>query len=138
MMYFSEQISAMEISVPAMTKKGRIELFVDEENILHVTSIGDIDVQTALECQATALKLTDHIPGKVSILVDVNRAGKESHEARQVWKNMKYEKDADVAMFGIHPVAKFVATLYMKFAKIKNVRFFSTKEEALAWLRAMK
>lgn len=117
---------------------GKIKLFIDAENILNVISMGDIDRETALECQTVALELTDPIPATVNVLVDLNKAGKESHEARKVWRDMTYEKDANVALFGIHPVAKFLATLYMKFTKIKNVRFFNAREEALVWLRSTK
>lgn len=117
---------------------GKIKLFLDEENILNVISLGDIDKETALECNAVSRKLSDTVPGKIKVLVDLNKGGKESPEARKIFKDMKYNKEADVALFGMHPVAKLLASLYMKFSKIQNVRFFDTREDALAWLRSIE
>ena len=45
------------------------------------------------------------------------------------------EKLVKIAIFGLNPVARVIASFIMGVAKKKDQRFFKTKEEALAWLK---
>jgi len=47
----------------------------------------------------------------------------------------EYEKTGKVAVFGLHPVARVIASFVMGVSKNKDMRFFKAKEEALAWLK---
>ncbi len=40
-----------------------------------------------------------------------------------------------VALFGLHPVARVVASFFMGATKKKDMRFYKTRGEALAWLK---
>ena len=74
--------------------------------------------------------------GKVDVLVDLNKAGQASSKARETFKGMSEDENVGrVAIFGVHPVAKVLASFFMEVSKNRNIRFFKTKEAALEWLK---
>jgi hypothetical protein len=44
-------------------------------------------------------------------------------------------KTGKTAFFGMHPVARVIASFVMGVSPNKMMRFFKTKEDALIWLR---
>ena len=70
------------------------------------------------------------------MLIDITKAKKQSPEARMTWKELsEHEKIEKIALFGLHPVARVLASFIIGQSKKKDMRFFKTKEEALAWLK---
>ena len=111
-------------------------LYLDEDNILHVIRVGVVDKEAAIEIASSALKLVELVDGKVKILTDLNRAGGSSSEARRVYQEMLEHVKLDrLALCGLHPVARVIASFTMGVTKKRTVRFFTTKAEALAWLK---
>jgi len=107
------------------------------DDILFVQGVGDIDDEMALEIKDTANKFLDMVDGKLNILMDMDKAGKPSPKARKSYMELSEdERIGKVALYGIHPVAKVLASFVIGVTKKKDVRFFSSKEEALAWLKA--
>ena len=45
------------------------------------------------------------------------------------------EKIGKIAMFGMHPVARVVASFVMGVTNKEDMRFFKSKEDALLWLK---
>ena len=75
----------------------------------------------------------------MNVFIDLNKAGKGSPEARKIWKKLtENEKTGRVAFFGLHPVARVLASFTMGVSKNKDMRFFKTREEALEWLKESK
>ncbi len=115
---------------------GESRLYLDEDNIGYVTLIGEVDEKAADRYMDAALKMINMAEGAVNFLVDVNKTGKLSTEARGVFKEMsEHEKTGRVAIFGMHPVAKVLASFVMGVSRKKDMQFFRTEEEALAWLK---
>ena len=115
---------------------GENRLYFGENDIINGTYIGDIDVKMANELREANLKLMNLVEGKVKILNDMNRIGKPSFEARKIFQEFTlHEKIEKVAFFGLHPVARVIASFFIGRSKKKDMRFFETKEEALAWLK---
>jgi hypothetical protein len=111
-------------------------LYLDEDNILHVIRVGVVDKEAAIEIASSALKLVELVDGKVKILTDLNRAGGSSSGARKVYQEMLEHVKLDrLALCGLHPVARVIASFTMGVTKKRTVRFFTTKAEALAWLK---
>ena len=82
------------------------------------------------------LPIEEIVEGKLNILVDLNKAGKGSSEARKLaQENMKDGTLGKIALFGLHPVARVLAAFILGVTSKKDARFFKTKEEALAWLK---
>lgn len=65
----------------------------------------------------------------------LNKAGKSSPEARLIWQQISgLEKTNKVAKYGLNPVARVLASFVIGVYHKSNMRFFSTKEEAMTWL----
>lgn len=114
---------------------GENKSFLILENIIYVIAVGEQTDELAKAQKQANLKLASHIKGKVNYLIDLNKCGKNSPEAREIWKELGDDDNTDrVAIFGLHPVAKVLASFVTRVTKKNNQRFFSTKEEAVIWL----
>ena len=115
---------------------GENRLYLGEDNVLYVTIFGEIDEKIAIAIKEADLKFKNMVEEKYDVLADMNKSGKHSSEARKIWKEMtEHEKTGKVAMFGMHPVARIIASFVMGVSKKKDMRFFKTKEKALLWLK---
>jgi len=110
--------------------------YLGEDNITYFVLVGEHDENIAIACGEAFLKLINMVEGKVNALGDLNKAGKQSPEARKIWKELSENKKfGKIAIFGMHPVARVLASFVIGTTKKKDMRFFKTKEEALAWLK---
>ena len=110
--------------------------YLDADNILNAIIAGEWNENTAIAVREAALKFINMVDGKVDFLVDLDKAGKQSPETRKgARKLIEHEKIGKVAIFGLHPVARVLASFIMGVTKKEDMRFFKTKEEALAWLK---
>jgi len=115
---------------------GENRLFLGEDNILNIINVGLTDEKTAIAMKEAVLKLMNMVEGKVHTLTDLTKAGKTTPEARKVFQKLsEHEKQGKNAFFGMHPVARVVASFFIGSSKKEEMRFFNTKEEALAWLK---
>ena len=125
-----KQVSEREIWI------GEHRLYLGEDNILYVTSVGEIDDEIAVGFKEAILKLGNMVEGKMNVINDLNKGGKTSPGARKLFKGLsEYQKLGKVALWGLHPVARVLGAFAMGISKKKDFRFFKTKEEALAWLK---
>lgn len=124
-----KQVSEKELWV------GENQSLLIEENIIQVISIGEQTTEIAKLEIDVFNRLASLIDGKVNVLVDLNKTGKSSHEARKIWNQLSEgDKTNKVALFGLHPVARVIASFVMAVSKKTEQQFFKTKEEALKWL----
>jgi hypothetical protein len=116
---------------------GENRLLLGEDNIIYQTIVGVVDEEKATAMRDATTKLMGMIDGKMNILVDLNKAGKPSPEAKRIMNhiNFEYESIGKVALYGIHPVARVIASFFMRVTKEFNMHFFKTKEDAIAWLK---
>lgn len=125
-----KQISEREFMV------GESRHYLGDDNIVYVIAVGECDEKIANAHQELNIRFMDMVKGRTNFLIDLNRAGKQSPEARKLWKEIaEHEKIGKVALFGLHPVARVLASFVMSITKKGSQRFFKTKEEALAWLK---
>ncbi|MFA4853027.1 MAG: STAS/SEC14 domain-containing protein [Bacteroidales bacterium] len=125
-----KQISEREIQV------GENRVYLGEDNIIFFTAVGEHSDKMAAKINEAIIKLGDTVKGKVNLFVDLSKAGKSSPEARKIWqKSSEYEKAGKTALVGLHPVARVLASFVMGVSRKQDMRFFKTKEEALAWLK---
>ena len=115
---------------------GENRIYLDEDNVLCVTNVGEIDEKIAIEIKEAVIKLINMVEGKVHTLTDLNKAGKTTSQARKIFQELaEYKKQGKNAFYGMHPVARVLAAFFMGISKKKDMRFFKTKEEALQWLK---
>ena len=115
---------------------GENRIYLGEDNIVRLTILGEVDEETEIGINEACYKFMNMVEGKMHALIDLNRAGKTSPGARKRQKEIsEHEKTGKVALFGLHPVARVVASFVMGISKNQDMRFFKTEEEALAWLK---
>jgi hypothetical protein len=129
----------MEIQMIEYGKEIRLgehRVYVSEDNIIHVTSIGEIDDESANAILDISREMMKTQKDNLKVAIDCNKTGKPSPKARGVFQELgRNERVAKVAAFGLHPVAKIIATFGMG-AEIKKGRyqFFNTEKQAIKWL----
>jgi hypothetical protein len=115
---------------------GETKISILENSIIYIDAIGDQSAEYAQILREHYKEVFARIPGKAHQLVNLNQGGKSSPEAREVYKEInEYENCDKVAVFGMHPVARVLASFVMAITNKSDVKFFSTKDEAIAWLR---
>jgi hypothetical protein len=115
---------------------GENRLYLGEDNITYFVLVGEHDENIAIACGEAFLKLINMGEGKVNALGDLNKTEKQSPEARKIWREIsENEKVGKLALIGMHPVARVLVSFVTGTTKKKDMRFFKTKEEALAWLK---
>lgn len=114
---------------------GENRLYIDD-NIIGINIVGEVDDKMALTMKEAYLKLKNMIEDQNDILVDLDKAGKQSAGARKTWKVLnEYENTGKIAMFGMNPVARVIASFVKGVSSKEDIRFFKTKEEAFEWLK---
>lgn len=109
--------------------------FIPVLNIIHVIVVGEQTPEIADQQEEFFFKMLEFANGRISFLIDLNKCGKNSPEARQKWvKLCEHEKANKVAVFGLHPVARVLASFVFAVSRNKHQRFFKTQEECLDWL----
>jgi hypothetical protein len=125
-----KEVSEREIWV------GENRLYLGEDNIIYITNVGEINEKTAVAIEDAVIKLTTMVERNVSTLTDLNKAGKMTPKARKVFQEFVGQGEhGKAALFGMHPVARVLASFFMGVTRKRDIRFFKKKEEALSWLK---
>ena len=115
---------------------GESKYYLGEDDILYVTQIGDIDEIIIVKYKETIFKLMNLVEGKVDAIIDLNKTRKQSPTARKAWKELNENKKVGkVALYGLHPVSRVIASFVIGVSQKKDMQFFKTKEEALKWIK---
>jgi hypothetical protein len=115
----------------------RNRVYLGQEGIIYITSVGWKDEQIALDLRDAYLKLANMVEGKVDLLVDASRAGQPSTRARRIFQEdiLEHEKTGKVAIIGACPVAAVIVSFLRRVTGKGDMSFFSKKEAALKWLK---
>ena len=106
-------------------------------NIIYVVAKGEQTDELSKEQSKICNQFIEGIKGKINYLIDLNLAGKSSPKARKQWQRLSEDKRTNkVALFGLHPVARVLASFVMGVSMKKDMLFFKTKEEAQDWLNS--
>lgn len=116
---------------------GQTRAMLLDDHIIKIEIIGPQPTDEAYALYDATRRLEKLVNGKVSYLIDLNRAGKNSPEASRLWRRATEEKNIHkVAQYGLHPVAKVLASFVNNLNYTNhNIRFFSTMEEGLKWIK---
>lgn len=114
---------------------GNCKFSLINKNFLEVTAIGSATLEDALAIKEATSKLLAEAEKSVVVLADVNKAGKSSPEARIIWKELSEDKRYyKIALVGLSMVSRMAASFAVALSNNKNIKFFSSAEEALMWL----
>ena len=126
----TKQVSEREFWV------GESRYYLGEDDIFYETIVGKQDEKTIIAALAAHNRFKNMVDGKMKMLIDINKAGQLSSGARKIGREtLEDEKVGKVALFGLHPVARVIASFVMGVTRKKDMRFFKTKEQALEWLK---
>ena len=115
---------------------GENRIYLGEDNILYFVNNGEIDEKLALESCDAMLKLRNLGEEPVHFLIDLNKGGKTSAKARKILQNFTQNNvHGKLALYGVNPIARVLASFFMGITKKTDMRFFKTREEALVWLK---
>ena len=115
---------------------GKSRYYLGEDNKIYVTIVGEVDDSAASEYQNTGIKFINMVAGTADVLVDITSARKLSPQARKAFRELaENEKTGKVAIFGLHPVARVIASFFMGATTKKDIRFFNSRDAAVAWLK---
>ncbi len=116
---------------------GENTIYLNEEDMFFLTIVGEIDDKIAVDFIKALEELEVKFEKrKRNLFIDNNNAGKITSKARKIFHELdNRETTGKVAVFGLHPVARVLASFYMGVSRNKKMRFFTTKEDALDWLR---
>jgi hypothetical protein len=107
------------------------------DGIFHVTTIGDVDDKIAEISKEAILNLEAKVGKARGVMVDLNKAGKQSPQARKIWKSMHNPgENIKVALYGMNPVSRVIASFFLQMMVDKKIKFFKTEDEALSWLKS--
>ncbi|MCW3788680.1 DUF7793 family protein [Plebeiibacterium sediminum] len=103
--------------------------------VYHVIAIGEQTAEVSAAHGELIKETLSKSNKKVQFLIDLNHCGKNSPQARDCWRTYSLlETTTKVAIFGMHPVSRMIASFVMgKISKIEHYRFFSTEDEARDW-----
>ena len=122
-----------EDKMPIMV--GTNETYFCEGNIIFVKAIGEQTAKIAQLHSENHYKLASRLKGKINYLIDLDKCGKNSPEARSTWKKLSDDNNTKkVATYGLSPVSRVIASFVIGVSSKQNLRFFKTKEEAMVWL----
>lgn len=114
------------------------KVFIDSGEILNwipENETGDIE-GTRRSVQVMEDLLEEHT--KMGILVDLSKAQRPNREQREIIINAIRSHTSNinkVALFGETPLIKTVAFFIINASRFENMKFFSNRSEALAWLK---
>lgn len=114
---------------------GENKISLIEGNIIHVIAQGEQTTEIALNYKKICEMLSANLEGKINYLINLNKCGKNSSEAREIWKELsELETTNKVATYGLNPVSRVIASFVIGNLEKGDMRFFKTKEEALSWI----
>lgn len=115
---------------------GESRYYLGEDDITYMIMVGDVNDDLMDAFRDAGDKVLNMGAGPVNALIDLTRSGKISPEARKLFNGFgEHEKMGKIAIFGMNPVARVIGSFFIGTSKKKDMRFFSSKEDALAWLK---
>jgi len=115
---------------------GEHKLQLDTDKIIHITPVGDVNANEGAVIVRGVFNLIHKAGGNVNIIGNLNKAGKPSSKTRKIGIEMFQDSRINkVALFGLHPVARIIASFIIGGSIKKDIRFLKTEAEALSWLK---
>lgn len=116
-------------------KIGESRIKILDNKIISIESVGDLDDEMAKVYIELNRKMQEILGDRLFYMIDLNRAGKNSSGARKTWQELtELDITIKVALFGLHPVARILASFVIGITSQKKNKFFRTEEEAISWL----
>lgn len=114
---------------------GPTQIRLTEGYLIDIKAAGPQNYDTAIAQVNLFHEIYQETNKPLTYLVDLNDSGKNSPEARKIWKEVsESEHTSKIALVGVHPVARVIAGFVMSASASTKIQFFSTREKALKWI----
>ncbi len=105
-----------------------------ENNTIKYTISTPVDEEEAKRLNGIGSEYIDKKGGIIYILIDLKKSTQFSSGARKEWvKFLQNPKINKVAIFGGNVFVRTLASFVIAASKSKNIKFFTTEEEATSW-----
>ncbi len=112
-------------------------LYLGDHSIIYDIAKGDTDEAIASGIKEGVLSLASLCRGTANLFVDLSNAGKPTPAARKIYlsitENVKIGK---IALVGLNPVARVLASSLTTISGKRDLRFFKNKDDAITWLKS--
>lgn len=112
-------------------------LYLGDHSIIYDIAKGDTDEEIASGIKEGVLSLASLCRGTANLFVDLSNAGKPTPAARKIYlsitENVKIGK---IALVGLNPVARVLASSLTTISGKRDLRFFKNKDDAITWLKS--
>lgn len=108
-----------------------------KDDIIHYLISAPVDESEASSLNEGGLKFVEE--GTASrVLIDLKKSTQFSSEARKVWvKFLQNPQIKKTAIFGGNVFVRTLASFVIAASQNKNIKFFTTEEDAREWLSAV-
>lgn len=114
---------------------------VGDDHIIYVTAVGEVDDQFATKYRDTFYEVLDFFSEdrKAYFLINLDKIGKQSPEARKLWNSITADKRVKAAaVFGAKLISKVILNFVVSLSSRQNMKFFNNEKEAKQWLMKIK
>jgi len=132
----TEKIEIKRINKNEIHIKDMIVMIL-ENNIIEFNAIGAPNEDYANACYQLDTELINELKGKVYRIINLNKAGKPSKKAREIFQKILNDNPVEKTAFIVgNPVAKIIASFIIVFLRNDDIRIFSTQENAIEWFKS--
>ena len=115
---------------------GHTVIWDDELEIVRAIGVGAIDEGTAIWFKECTQRLAAEHEGQLDWLLDMREVTKTTAKARRITAEaVGHPSIGKYAIFGASTFMSTISKYVIGAAGLKNYKFFSNEDEALAWLK---
>jgi len=107
-----------------------------KDEIVHYLISAPVDDKEASQMSKEGTRFLENKDASM-VIIDLKQSTQFSSEARKIWvkflQNLKIKK---TAIFGGNVFVRTLASFVIAASQKKNIKFFTTKEEALEWIKS--
>ncbi|HZL10625.1 MAG TPA: hypothetical protein VFC65_11565 [Prolixibacteraceae bacterium] len=108
-----------------------------EDNIIEFSAIGSPSEEFANACYQLDAEMLKEIEGKAYRIINLNKAGKPSKKAREIFQKLLKEHPVEkTAFIAANPVAKIIASFIISFLNNDDIKVFSSQKNAIEWFKS--
>ena len=116
-------------------KRAQNSFFLGEDDIFHITCVGDQDETSAKQMAEETLRVLDHTSDRIKVLFDITKAGKFSVEARQeIARLLQQPTRGRAGIVASSTSMRALGWFITGGDNAEEMRFFESRREALKWL----
>lgn len=126
-----------KLSFPVFEEKGKFKVWYDsEKGIICGKYWGSMEEKEAKKIAKAYFFIAERLPEPLAAFNDMREAGSASLRARKYFIDlMRYKKLTKIAFWGGGQFNQAFISFILTVARVKKVKYFVSRSEALTWLK---